>query len=363
MPRAHGTDRLEPAPAGRVGLACSQPKAWVSRRPAAAQAPVHPGTAVRWEDELWEVVAAEARPDGGVRYELAPWDDQHAIRVLLPYDETSEAERAADVRHVRRRRVSAWAAFALAPVVGLLPGRVQESLALELGIRASRLTLASILAPAAVGFHALVTTMVAGFAPGLQAAGPSVGPLLPLVAYFFPEALVRFIVVMAQDRPVGSLLGVPLYLAGRVTGLVPPPDGTPASAGPTPESRVEGDRYLMIEPLLALLPALDQLLLRERYGFSPATWGKRTAWFLLVYPGFTAPAQAARLALRGGGLPEVLLLAATLLVAAEQVRRLRLLSLGQPAPSLLGRLVRPLARPLLCAAPGAPAPGPRPAAG
>ena len=125
MPRPFGTDRLDVAPSGRVRLRCRQPKAWVARKPAERGLVVHPGTAVRWDDDLWEVVSAEEAPGSEVCYELARWDDQHAIRVLLPYDETSEAVRAADVRGLARKRSWAWVVYLLSPLVGLLPGRVQ----------------------------------------------------------------------------------------------------------------------------------------------------------------------------------------------------------------------------------------------
>ena len=91
----------------------------------------------------------------------------------------------------------------------------------------------------------------------------------------------------------------------------------------------------------------DQGRLRDRRGFSPVTWGKRTAWLLLVYPGFTAPAQLANVLTRGGGFLAVLVLLCTLFLAAEQVWRLRLLARGEIAPSVLGHVVRPFAAPLL----------------
>ena len=350
MPRPIGSDRVEERPDGRVRLECLHFKEWTPRRPAERGMALHPGTAVRWEDDLWEVLSVEETAAGTYRYELAP------------YDEASEAARAADRRDLGRRRQAGRVVLLLAPVAGLLPGRVQERLGSELGLRASRLTLVSIVLPAAAGFFALVMTMAAGFAPGLQMDGPVLAPMLPFLAYFFPESLVRFIVVMAQDRPLGSLLGVPLYLLGRAAGLIAPPDGTPASAGPAPDAQVPGDRFLMIEPLLSFLPAADQLALRERWGFSPVTWGKRTAWFLLFYPGLTAPAHALELLARGGGLRSLFLLALAAGLSVEQVRRLRVLALGQPAPSVLGWLVAPFARPLLAPTADRPGPGTRPAA-
>jgi hypothetical protein len=307
---------------------------------------LHPGTAVRWEDDLWEVVATGNTAGGGVSYDLAPWDEQHAIRVLLPYDERSEADRSADARDVDRRRVAGWLTLLLAPVAGLLPGRIQERLEVELGIRAARLTLASVFVPLAAGTYALLMTLASGLGPGGQVEGPTIAPFLPLLVYFLPESLLRLGIALAQDRPVGSLLGLPLYPLARAIGLVGPPPASPGSEEPAEERRLD-DRYSMLEPLLALLAVEDQGRLRDRRGFSPVTWGKRTAWLLLVYPGFTAPAQLANLVTRGGGLLAFLVLLGTLFLAAEQLWRLRKLSRGEIAPSVLGHLVHPFAAPLL----------------
>ena len=336
---------MEATPSGCVAVVCALPKGWVARRPAAPGAVLHPGTAVRWEDGLWEVLTAEETA-GGVRYELAPWDERHAVRLLVPYDERSEAERAADARDLRGRRRARIATLVLAPLAGLLPGDVQERLETELGLRATRLTLASVLAPMAAGTFALVMSLAAGLGAGTGSGGPAIRALLPIVAFLLPESFVRIAVAAGQGRPIGSVLGLPLYLAGRLAGLF---DGAPEAAVaslPPAERRLE-DLYLLLEPLLSFLPARDQSLLADRRGFAPLTWGRRTAWFLLVYPGLTAPAHAASLLAGGGGLPSFLLLALALVLGVEQVVRLRTLARGEPAPSLLGRLVAPLAAPLL----------------
>lgn len=357
MPRPFGTDRIETATHGRVRIVCGQPKSWTPRRPASPGMALHPGTAVRWEDDLWEVVSAE-EAEGGVRYELEPWDDRHAIRVLLPYDETSEVEREADGRDQERRRGLRWLSLLLAPLAGLLPGRVQERLETELGLRGTTLTLASIPAPMAVGTYALLMTLASGFGAGIRIGGPAVEPLLPLLACFLPESLLRLGVAMGQGRPIGSVLGLPLYPLARWAGFIEAP---PMAAGPQVpgEERRHADRFLMLEPLLSFLPARDQLRLREKRGFAPVTWGKRTAWFLLVYPGLTAPAHAYDLLARGGGVRSLFLLTLAAGLAVEQVARLRPLSKGEPAPSVLGRLVAPFARPLLGGEPPAAPPGGR----
>jgi hypothetical protein len=316
---------------------------------------LHPGTAVRWEDDLWEVVSAEGVAGGGVRYELEPWDDRHAIRVLLPYDETSEAEREADGRDLARRRGLRRLALLLAPLAGLLPGRAQERLETELGLRATTLTLASVPAPMAVGTFALLMTLASGFGAGVRIGGPAFEPLLPLLAWLLPESLLRLGVAMGQGRPIGSVLGLPLYPLARWTGLVEAPPAVAGVEAPG-EERLHADRYLMLEPLLSFLPAADQLRLQRERGFAPVTWGRRTAWFLLVYPGLTAPAHALDLLARSGGLPSLVLLILAAGLAVEQVVRLRALSRGEPAPSVLGRLVAPFARPLLGGQPPAASP-------
>ncbi len=177
----------------------------------------------------------------------------------------------------------------------------------------------------ALGTYALLMTLAAGFGAGLQLGGPAVTPLFSLLAYFLPESLLRFGVALAQDRPVGSLLGLPLTLLARATGLVGPPPESPGATEPAEDRRLD-DRYSMLEPLLALLPEEDQGRLQERRGFEAVTWGKRTAWLLLAYPGFTAPAQLANLLTKGGGLFAGLILLGTLLLSVEQVRRLGRLS-------------------------------------
>lgn len=354
MPRPFGTDRVELAPPGRLRLTCSRPKDWVARRPAERGAVLHPGSAIRWEEELWEVVAAGDTAEGGAWYDLAPWDDQHAIRVLFRYDGSSEAGRSEDRRDAERRRAGRIVAILLAPVVGLLPGHVQERLEVELGVRATRLTLASIPLPFCVGVVASLLALAAFFgalhasASGSVAAS-TVGPLLFVLVYFFPESLARFALAMAQGRPIGSVLGLPLYALARLVGLAPASASTTAApeSPVADEDRLLADRFLMLEPLLSFLPPADQRRLAAERGFAPVVWGRRTAWFLLVYPGLTAPAHAFRLIAQDGGVASFLLLALALGLGVEQIVRLRTLARGEPAPSALGRLVGPLAAPLL----------------
>ena len=329
-------------------------KPWTVHRGATLRSAEHPGTAVRWEDALYEVVDARREPSGGFLYTLAPWDERHAIRLVLDYSAATEAARVAEVADYRRREGLRWVAVLLAPLTGLLPTAHQEHFERELGLRATVLTALSLILPGLYGSASVIVLMAAGFSPLLRQGVIPVplGPLL-LGGYLFAETGLR-LAVWASGRPIGSLLGLPLAwglrLVRRVAGLPPIEPPSPPREAASAGRQLE-DRYRMLEALAGLLPAADQLLLKDRFGFDPVLWGRRTAVFLLVYPGLTLPAQLSAFTERPLGLPGLLALALTAVVTGEQVARLLRLRSGRPAPSLLGHLVRPLAAPLLFASP------------
>src|SRR5512147_1668900 len=94
MPRPLGRDRLEPTTDGTVVLLALRPKPWKGREEVSPRAPAVPGTAVRWDGELFEVLGVEPRASGGWRHVLAPWDDRYIVRNLVEYGESNEAPRA-----------------------------------------------------------------------------------------------------------------------------------------------------------------------------------------------------------------------------------------------------------------------------
>jgi hypothetical protein len=160
-------------------------------------------------------------------------------------------------------------------------------------------------------------------------------------------------VCVLQGRPIGTLVGTLVYEAWRRLGRT--------------KARVEGrqlprekavwevdsdaardvlDRYHVLEPALGLLPVDDQVRLAERYGFDGIRWGKASAIFLLVMFGPLAAASVHG-AISVFELSDIPKVAAFGGIVAEQVVRLRSLAAGRLAPSVLGHLVRPFARPLL----------------
>lgn len=334
-PSAAGDDRVALRPDGTILLSSRHDKGWVPRKEKDLVHAAFPGTCVQWGEEQFEVVRAE--PLGsGVRYSLLPWDGANAIRTIEAYDETSERQRAErraeNARRAAKRQVSLW----LALVVGDLPAAMQEEMESELGIRASRLTLASVAPLLVWGVFSLVYTIAS---IGGAAIPPFPEALLAPGLYFFAESLVRLGWAMSTGRPIGSFPVVLVaealrHVAGRkqpAARRLPPPEIDPA---------VElMDAYRLREPYLAFLPPERQIELTSRYGFDAILWGKRTAWLILVFS-----LLGVVTGIRGGGPTGWLAAASGAFLAVEQVARLRRLLRGLPAGSIVGRLVEPMAR-------------------
>jgi hypothetical protein len=209
VPTAFGTDRLESGADGRVVLVCSTSKGWRPRASGVAwRRAEHPGTAVKWDGEIFEVVTAEPVADGQIRYELARWRHEIAIRSLERYDRASEAARAGERRWreqaVRRRRLS----ILLAPLLGHLPGPVQEAMEQEFGAPANAMTAASAFPLLVLGIVGLLGQMAQMFGGSLA---PLPQPSLPLSLYLFGESALRLALVATQSRPAGSIPGALLY--------------------------------------------------------------------------------------------------------------------------------------------------------
>jgi hypothetical protein len=217
MPRPIGRDRIADAREGTVVLACAEPKGWRARSPEGPTAAEHPGTCVRWEDELFEVQRLEIRADGSHLYTLAHWDERHAIRVLERYDERAEAERAVEKRAAVRRVEGRTALLLAAPLVGSLPASVQERLEQEYNVRGWVLTLASAVPLWIFGWISLILL----FASSIGGAATVRTPVLVLGVYFLAESSARLSVCVPQGRPIGTPLGALLYEVWRRFGKPP----------------------------------------------------------------------------------------------------------------------------------------------
>ena len=158
---------------------------------------------MRWEDEIWEVVEAHPQAAGGTRYRLAPWDSTSAIRTIDSYDAASETARAG-VRAfrrgaVRRRRL----AILFSPVLGHLPGTVQNAMESEFGAPAAAMTIVSAVPFFVWGFLGLVAFVASMAGAGVMFPGL---PPTPLAIYFTVESALR-IASALHGEPMGSAAG------------------------------------------------------------------------------------------------------------------------------------------------------------
>ena len=332
-------------------------KGWTPRKGREHTSSEYPGTAVRWDEELYEVVEAAAQPDGTIRYRLEPWADRHTVRSIQSYDEGSdvrrEAVRAEHGRSISKRRL----AIVLSPLLGHLPAAVQEKMESEFGAPAVAMTVVSALPLFVVGFISSLYSLAAAYGAGYSAAGvsglndvsgsiPALMPL-PLAAYLTAESFIRLAGCFLAGRPFGSLAGTLLYEIWRkAMGLPPPPALSIRGAERTSEQALL-DRFRMLEAPLALLSAPEQRDLELRFGMETLRWTRITALALLAIGGLNVVASGMNLAAGIGRIKDVLWLVAGAAISVEQIGRLREVGRGRPAGSVLGALVRPLARDLL----------------
>jgi hypothetical protein len=349
--RAHGRDRVRES-GGRILLLSAISKGWTARVPKTLTTSEHPGTAVIWEDQYFEVIEAALQQSGGVRYVLAPWRDEHTIRTFERYDGESEAQRIADYRRAARQRKASVVSRLFGVVLGHLPEPVQARLQDDVGVVPSRMTILSCVPPMIwVGYSiwAAVDAKIKGTAP----------PFPPLVWVFIQfellESLVRFFVAMSQGRGMGSAIGTLAYiiywgLSPKREKLVSPFGGrgySTASAMPVPEDVARADALEMKSPMLTLLTADEQQQLAERYGFDYRRHAYGTAWIILVFAILGAVTSILKMP-DGGGVLTLLSIFVAGGVALEQILRLRTFPRG-PAGSVLGALVRPFVKSLFTA--------------
>ena len=217
MPRALGRDRLEVAGVGRLVLICEASKSWRARSPGTPTSAEHPGSAVRWEDAFYEVLEVQRR-EGGVAYVLAPWDGRHAMRVVETYSAEAEAARALERADTARRSKRHLSTYLLAPLIGCLPGHVQERLEREYNVPAPLLSFASALPLWVFGWVCLIlycVQMFAGIAPNpgevQQTARILPDWLLLFGIYLLVESMARLGVCILQGRAIGTLAGTLAY--------------------------------------------------------------------------------------------------------------------------------------------------------
>jgi hypothetical protein len=233
---------------------------------------------------LFEVVEAITHPDGSVRYRLELWPDRHAVRSILTYDAASETGRPLVKAGYRKSILRRILAIVFSPLLGHLPGRVQEHMESEFGAPALAMTIVSALPLFALGTVSGLFSF-AGVAGGAFEIGQGSIPHLlpfPVAIYLVFESGLRLGSAFLQNRPIGSIPGTLIYaIYGSFRGG--PGVATLSSTGlPASPERALFDRFRMIEPLLALLPPEEQEVFEQRFGMEVLRWGKVTAVLLLI---------------------------------------------------------------------------------
>ena len=228
----------------------------------------------------------------------------------------------------------------------------------EFGAPAIGMTVSSALPLLVIGFLGMFGHIL-GMAGGTLAWPGWVAPPLPIALYLFGESALRLASAIAGGEPMGSFPVVVAHAAWK-EARGEEADHSKAASAPSEEDFEQSlrDRYAVLEPLLSLLPTASQRVLEVRYGFDAVRWGRITAAVLLAVGALNALASLAVIAAGRGDLFDGLGLVVGGLLAAEQLRRMRLLSRDEPAGSVLGALIRPMAAPLLAIdrRPGAPLP-------
>ena len=213
MPLPHGRDRASERRDGTWAILAPLGKGWHARRPRTRISPEHPGTAVSWDGELFEVVGVEETGGGGVRYALARWEDRHTIRVLENYDEASEDRRAADRADGLRRRNRRHWLLAFSPIAGHAPADVQERWEREYDVSASVLTIASAFPLFLFGVICALALTIKGFTGVSLLRLPEW--ILFAGIFLLVESGMRLSAAWGEGRPAGSLVGALVWEIAR----------------------------------------------------------------------------------------------------------------------------------------------------
>jgi hypothetical protein len=346
---AYGGDRVRQA-GGKIILHSAISKGWTPRRAKSHTHAEFPGTAVLWDDGYFEVIETAPLPQGGVRYVLVPWREEHTIRVFDHYDEATEARRLEDYRTAKAQQKKSAAARFAGVLFGHFPRHVQEYLENELGVSPARMTLASCL-PSLV----LLGVCAWVYVDATLREQPSPVPFwLWLVVFVLVfESGIRFNVAMSQNRGMASLFGAIGYV---FFWMIPPvarkwPSPFAVARGqalftlPPPDDVALRDKLQTRSAFMTLLLPREQTRLAERYGWDYRKDAVVMAWIILVSAAAGAVSSAMK-AMSGGSLSAFVSMFAAGALAVEQIQRLLAFKRG-PAGSVLGILVRPFVRDLL----------------
>jgi hypothetical protein len=171
----------------------------------------HPGTAIRIEGELFEIVHAK-QSSGQWAYSLEPWDEQLTPRVCVEWGPQAEKEFLDASRRERIREKKSALAWTFQVLLGFLPEKHQRRLETTLGLDAGRATYLSAWAEFLVSLAFPVMALL-GRLGGEQGAPWLFRMVIKLPLWLVVlsgvtllEGLFRLVWNIASGDPVGSFL-------------------------------------------------------------------------------------------------------------------------------------------------------------
>ncbi len=339
--QAYGSDRVRPGEGEQLVLLSRIPKAWTPRAAKTLTSAEFPGTAVLWDEQYFEVITADGLPQGGVQYVLEPWREMHIMRTTDQYDASGEEARLVEYRAQLSRETRRKSANALAIFSGHLPSSVQEEMGRDLGIAPARLTMYS-----ALPVYGVVIALVLWMVSRLIAQTPPPLPVVLLTGYLFAESSFRFFTGWMAGRPMGSPVGLFIYIVywftiadrSRATSPFNREKGTRIPIPEAPAERGVTDALMMREALVTLLDPADQERVAARFGYDYRHQSSLIAAIILVFALLGVVTSVQR-----GAVISFLVAAG---ISGEQIYRLVALR-RRPAGSILGFAVRPFVRKLL----------------
>ena len=180
---------------------------WKPRRtPVDFSSAVFPGSAVQFEQQLYEVVQVMHQPQR-VHYYLREWDTRFPVRVQYHYTAEECAKLEAQRKQQKLQTKTTLLIHLLTPIVGLLPASDQKRIGNRYGVSSSSLTAlsaVSVFLPASLASLSLILKSV-----GSDPLGPAVlHDFYKFGPYFFCESIVRIFNAAYLEEPMGSL---PVY--------------------------------------------------------------------------------------------------------------------------------------------------------
>lgn len=201
-------DRVEDArpgePAEKWIYSSFQKDHWVARKHGDLRRADSPGTAIRMDDALYEVVTIEETvdPQHPFRYGLKKWEPQHALRHVIPYTPETRAKAASDFldeAHAQSLRSRIVWTF---PISGMMPGPLQRDWEAKTSLNMTLVAAASAM------------TQVLIFMSLAQSFGSPTSPSLPnrMILYLGVDAFTRLLMIVCTGQPVGVFVLTLPYL-------------------------------------------------------------------------------------------------------------------------------------------------------